>query len=94
MSIEKEKLVVSLKNDGKSYGDIENFMNITRNSTISLCRYQYKKFQNKRGPKSKITKSQKLLIKRTVSSIRDKQEKANSVKLKNECEINISIRTI
>ena len=32
MSIEKKKLTVSLKNDGKSYGEIANFMNITRNS--------------------------------------------------------------
>ena len=53
MSIEKKKLAVSLKNEGKSYGEIANFMNITRNSATSLCRYQYKKFPNERGPKSK-----------------------------------------
>ena len=66
MSIEKKKLAAYLKNDGKSYGEIADFMNITRNSAISLCRYQYKNFPNKRGPKSKIIKAQKLLTKRTA----------------------------
>ena len=63
----KEEIIGVFENCGKSYEEITNFMNITRNSVVTNT----KKFPNKRGPKCKITKERKLFIKRTVNSIRE-----------------------
>ena len=52
--------------------------------------YIYKK----RRPKFTINKEQKLLIKRTISKLKERKNKVNATKLKNECDLNVSVTTI
>jgi len=92
--IQDKELAIALKAEGLSYSEIAIKMNRTRNSVITLCLYKRKTMCNKRGPKFTLNKSQKLNIKRTISKLKDKKEKVNSTKLKNECDLSVSIWTI
>ena len=69
-------------------------MKKTRNSVISLCTYVNKDMCKKREPKFTINKGQKLHIKRTISKLKERKNKVNATKIKNECDLNISVSTI
>ena len=48
----------------------------------------------RRGPKKKLLKSNKLQIKRQTCQFKENKEKVNCVKLKNSCNLDVSLRTI
>jgi hypothetical protein len=93
-NFEEKNLAVSLKNDGWSYNQIADHMKITKNVAINLCLYENTKICKKRGPKFTINKGQNLLIKRTISKLKENKKKVNSSKLKKECDLNVSVWTI
>ena len=89
-----KKLAIAWKNEGFSYTEIGQRLNITRHSAANLCQYKNKKMPNKRGPKFSINKAETLRITRAIANLKDKNERVNSTKLKNECELHISRWTI
>jgi len=93
-SIDQKKLALRWKTEGKSYGDISKLLNITRNSAINLCYYKNKVMPKKRGPKFSLTKPQKLSMKRVIGKLKESNQRINSKKLKSECVLNISVRSI
>ena len=92
--MQDKETAIALKSKGLSYSEIARQMNRTRNSVITLCLYKCKTMCKKRGPKFSLDKAQKLNIKRTISNLKDREEKINSTKLKNECNLSVSIWTI
>jgi len=93
-SIDEKMLARRWKNEGKSYAEISKLLDISRNSAIYLCYYRSKILPKKRGPKFSITKEQKMCIKRTICKFRENKEKVNSRKLKAECLLDVSVRSI
>ena len=53
-SNELRKVVINMRNDGLSYGEISGILNISRQSVINMCNYQLILHKKKRGPKEKI----------------------------------------
>ena len=93
-SIELKQLAVLYKNEGRSYAEISEILHISRNCAINLCNYENKRFPKKRGPKFILNKAQKLGIKRAIGNLKENYKKVNSKKLKDECSLNVSVRTI
>ena len=95
MRSEVERLMAKrLKEDGLSYSDIGTQIGISRDAAASLCKYKRKSFKCKTGPKEKLTFNDKLSIKRRSSTLNDENKKVNSTKLKCDCNLNVSNRTI
>lgn len=93
-SLELRSIVLNFKSEKKSYTEIANLLNISRNEVINLCNYMPKESKLKRGPKYKIQKSEKLCIKRKIASLQNIQQRITSNKLKKECDLSVSSRTI
>ena len=89
-----KKLAIAWTIEGFSYTEIDKRLNITKHSAANLCQYVNKKMANKRGPKFGINKAETLHIIRAIANLKDKNERVNSTKLKNECELHISLWTI
>ena len=90
----EKKLAREWKLSDVSYTAISKKLGITRNSAINLCLYRPKLMLKKRGPKFKISKKEKLQIKRQICTFRERKEKVNSPKLKKSCNLSVSLRTI
>lgn len=83
-----------LKAMGHTYNYIGQALAISKLSAKNLCIYNTKECPNKRGPKLKITERANLKIKRSISYLKNNGKKVNSSKLKVECNLNVSVRTI
>lgn len=86
--------VLKLKGKGKSYSEIANILNISRNQVVNMCQYDLKIMKKKRGPQFKLKKYDKLKIKRKISIFENNQERINSNKIKKQCCLDVSVRTI
>lgn len=86
-------LARQLKNSGKSYRYIGNLLQISRYAARNLCR-SLKINKCKTGPKETISRRHISLMKREISVLKDRGEKINSSKLKRNCNLNVSARTI
>jgi transposase len=91
---ERRRMVLKLKSEGKSYAQIANIMGICRNNAINLYNYRPKLLLKKRGPKFTLQKYDKLKIKRQISFYQLNKEKVNSTKLKTDCNLSLSTRSI
>ena len=88
------KLVFKLNAEGKSYTEIANNLDISRNEVINLCIYVPRLNKKKRGPKCKLSKADKLRIKRKIASLENSHQRITSNNLKNECDLTVSRRTV
>jgi len=86
--------IKKLKDEGKSFSQIAQIMQLTRNSVIHLYYYKKQTLKQKVGPKFKLTKFDKLRIKRQIAQYRNSHEKINSTKLKKSCYLQVSTRTV
>lgn len=86
--------IIKLRNDKMSYMDISRQLNISFNEVKNVLNYNLKIHRKKVGPKSKIGKVEKLRIKRQISLYQNLGQKVDSHKLKNDCNLNSSTRTI
>lgn len=89
----EKNLAINLRNKGNSYRKISNILNVSKDAARNLCR-EVNKNKNKTGPKSKISKYNELSIKREIMLLKSNAEKVNSAKLKRNCNLNVSRRTI
>ena len=81
-------------NRGKSYTDIADLLNISRNSVISIIHYKLKVNKKKSGPKNKISDKTRLKIKRFVESSNSEGKIVNCNIVKNELCFEVPRRTI
>ena len=88
------KLVFKLNAEGKSYTEIANNLDISRNEVINLCNYMPRLNKKKRGPKCKFSKADELRIKRKIASLENSHQRITSNNLKNECDLTVSRRTV
>ena len=79
-SNELRKVVINMRNDGLSYGEISGILNISRQSVINMCNYQLI-LHKKRGPKEKINGFTSYLVKREVLNIKMSEEKVTTAKI-------------
>lgn len=91
--VEKEE-VLKLRLQGFSYGEISKKMKISRNSVHGICLNRNVLHPKKRGRKAILTQPHKLQIKRQISIMKQKNEKVNSRKLKEICDLPASRFTI
>ncbi len=54
----------------------------------------YDKPKKKRGPKFKITSSEKIKIKKELKNLKNQNQKVTAKKIKTNCNIDTNIRTI
>lgn len=95
MHSEVEKQYVKrLRESGKSFKEIAEMLNLTINTCITMVHYKNKTYKMKRGPKSKLSKTDKLSVKREISRLKNNQEKVNCSKLKENCNLDVSTRTL
>ena len=88
----KKDIAKRLKGAGRSYKEIADLMNVSRDVARNLCR-PVTLIRNKPGPKGKITKYNKLSIKREVCRLRQLCQKVNSTKIINNCKLSVSQST-
>jgi len=93
-SKDDRSIALKLREDGCSYKEIGQKMNITLNSAKSLCTYTIKTIKRKPGPKPKIVKKSRLCIKRKISSILDQGQRVTSPKIMKECNLICHLRTV
>lgn len=93
-NIYERNLVKKLKEEGNTFLEIGSFLGISKDSAKNLYKYIPKSNLRKRGPRFKINSFSKLSIKRQSSKILLRGEKLNCSKLLNECNIQISCRTL
>lgn len=86
--------VLRLRKEGLTYDEIGKIKNLKWYSVRSLCIYKRKCIKMKTGPKEKITKSQKLTIKRRISSLTENRERVTSAKIIKDCQLNANVRTV
>ena len=74
----ERKLAIQFRNEGKTYSQISEVMDISLDSVKSLCVYKQKTIKNKTGPKKKITRKNYLAIKIAISMKCKKSERITS----------------
>lgn len=89
----ERKIAIRLRKEGKSYTNIGIILYISRNSARNLCR-TLKIDKKKPGPRPKIGRYQQVCIKREVSKLRELGQKVNSTKIKKNCALKTSTRSV
>lgn len=81
--------------EGKSYREVAKLVSIAPNSVRNIILGLSQSKKAKTGPKSKLTKSHLVMIKRRAATILASGAKVTANKIKSECCLNlISTRTI
>ena len=95
MRTKEEKFIAQrMRNEGYSYKEIGEFLSVSWNVAKNLCTYKYKSIKCKRGPKFKVNKKQRLQIKRVISKMTSSGLKITAAKIKADCSLNASLRTV
>ena len=86
--------ILKFKEDGDGYKRIAKKMKLSRDVVRGICLQRSVFHPKKRGRKAKLTKTTKLRIKRCISKLKSNEEKVNSTKIRNDCDLDVSNRTI
>lgn len=92
--VEVKNIALKMRENGKTYKDIGNALNISLYAARNLCVYQVKLHKMKAGRKLKITKKHQLSIKRASASILQDGERLTSRKLISKCDLTVSRWTV
>ena len=87
-------MVKTLKDSKISFTEIGKLMGLCRHVVRKLYVYQRKVHPKKTGPKSVLSNKDKLAIKRRISILRSESKKVYSKKIKNDCGLHASERSI
>jgi len=87
-------LVKELRKQNKTFTEIGNIMNLSRHAVRKLFVYQKVKHPKHRGRAFLLKNKDKLAIKRRVSMIKNAGERVDSTKIKVDCQLDMSTRTI
>ena len=90
----EREMVKKLRKENMSYTEIGKVMGLSRHVVRKLHVYQRKEHTKKPGPKSVLDNKDKLSIKRQISVLKSEHKKVYSYKLKIECGLDASARTI
>lgn len=93
-SNEIRKLVEHHHGLGKSYTEIAEIMNISRNSVRSMMLYRKKAQKQKRGPKNIINDHLRLAIRRCTERLNQESKLVNCNVIIKELDLNVSRRTV
>jgi len=86
--------VRKLVNENKNFTEIGTLMGLTRHVVISLHVYERVAHPKKRGPKYILKSKQKLAMKRKISMLKSVGQRVDTTKLKGDCKLIVSPRTI
>ena len=90
----EREMVKKLRKENMSYTEIGKVMGLSRHVVRKLHKYQRKVHTKKPGPKSVLDNKDKLSIKRQILVLKSEHKKVYSNKLKIECGLDASARTI
>ena len=90
----ERELVKSLRNEKKSFTEIGNIMGLSRHTVRKLYVNKVVVHSKKMGRKCVLQNHHKLQIKRRIHVLKMHCEKVYSSKLKRDCNLNASTRTI
>ena len=85
---------LTMRSNGSTYDEIGKNLGISLFSARSLCVYKKKTVCKKRGPKFKLTKHNKLNIKRTINRFSNMGENINSSKIIENIDMDVSTSTV
>lgn len=92
-SEDERRLAKQMKDNGKTYQQIADIMQITRSAAQNLLR-TLKEHKDKRGRNFILNNKYKLRIKRSINVLKNRREKVNSRKIINTCGLICSKRTV
>ena len=84
------KLALRYRADGKSYNEISDILDISKECARHLCRYKIKSVTIKRGPKCKLNGLDQFRLRKEVQNIKMMQQKVTTTKIMKNCKLNIS----
>lgn len=87
-------LIKKKRLDGESLSSIAEHLRLSKATVQFVVKNNYNKKKKKTGPKRKLNKAALLRMKRQVEMINQSGCKVSSRKIKNECELNVSLRTV
>lgn len=87
-------LINNMRENGCSYAHIGKELNLSKSCVQNICNYKCKGIVKKRGPKSKISKTEKLQIKRFVNRSSSEGSKVTSKKVLKELKLDCSAETV
>lgn len=93
-SDELRKRAKAMKYEGHTFKEISGVLGISYDAVRNLCHYKKSKHPKKCGQHRKITKSIALSIKRSIARFKSSGEKVCSPKIKEDCLINASTKTV
>lgn len=94
LSNENKKKIFELREKKMGYKKISKFLNLTRDNVRNVLKSKCKLNCLKRGPKPRLNKTLKLRIKRCINTFKNNCQKINCSKVKNECNLDLSTRTL
>ena len=84
----------NLRKSGKKFIEIGRLMNVSIHAARGLVVNKRQSMIMKRGPKHKIDGRTSMNIKRCISKLKFSEEKINSTKIKGECNLKVSNKTV
>ena len=86
--------VKELYDKNKNLRETSRILNISYSTVYYMCKNNYERVKKKTGPKKIIEKRLKTRIKRQVKELKTKNQKITANKIKNNCDIEASLRTV
>jgi len=90
----QRELVKKLRSEMKSFNEIGVIMGLSRHIVRKLYTYKRITHPKRRGKKPILKSKDQLAIKRTISRLSSEGKKVNSSKLKIDCKLEVSTRTV
>jgi transposase len=87
-------IVKAKRDEGQTIHRIADDMNLSPSTVYSMIKNDYNKPKKKRGAKPALKKREKVRIKRACERLRQAEEKVTSKKIKKNCDLEVSTRTI
>ena len=92
-NLEIKNLAIPFRNEGKTYREIGDILNVSLFSARKMCTY-VPRMNVKKGPIPIIDKKMQIRLKRAISNLKSTGQKINSRKLIELTDLNASIKTV
>lgn len=93
-SDELRRVVKHRRSQGDSIREIAKYLDIKKATVESILNYKLKTNKKKSGPKTSIGKAESLMLRRYISTCNSNMIKVNCSKIKRDCNVDVSRRTL
>ena len=93
-SIDLVEKVRQLYKTIKSYREVGNLLKMNESTIRYMVKNDYSRLKKERGREKKLTRREGSVIKREIKRLQDKNEKILASKIKTNCSIEASVRTV